>query len=117
MARHKSFKASGKNKSAEPVTFDIGYELDGNEKVEEFSAVPNKPGAVILDFIAEADSRDGGRAAAALVSFINDALIDDDKKRFAAVIRDPKIDVEIETLAGICEYLVSEYASRPTQQS
>lgn len=107
MARHKSFKT--KKKSTEPVTFDL--------EDKEFTAVPSKPGALILDFIADADSNDGGRAAGALVSFIVDSLIEEDKARFNELIRDPKISVEIETLAEICEYLVGEYASRPTEKS
>ncbi len=108
MPRHKSFSTK-KRKNVDPVTFDV------NE--EDFTAVPTRPGAVVLDFIADADSNDGGRAAAALVSFIVDSLVDEDKERFSALIRDPKVNVEIEDLAAICEFLISEYASRPTEKS
>lgn len=116
MARHKSFKVK-EVEELEAVTFDIEYKKDAKNKSEEFTALPNQPGAVILDFISDADSGDGGRAAAALITFIDNALVDEDKERFNSIIRDPAINVDIEVLAAICEHLISEYASRPTEPS
>ncbi len=116
MARHKSFKVQEVDE-VEPVTFDIEYKKDGSKKSEDFTALPTQPGAVILDFISDADSGDGGRAAGALVDFIETSLVEEDKERFNEIIRDPKINVDIEVLAAICEHLISEYASRPTPAS
>ncbi len=116
MARHRSFKVKDVEE-LDDVTFDIEYKKDGKNHTEDFTAQPNQPGAVILDFIADADSNDGGRAAGALITFIDTALVEEDKERFSKIIRDPQINVDIEVLASICEHLISEYASRPTEPS
>lgn len=109
--RHKSFSAGARTK--EPVTFDIETE----DKTESFTAVPAIPGARLLDFISDADSQDGGRAAGAIIEFLTDCIVEEDKERFSATLRDPKISIEIETLAAICEFLVGEYTQRPTTAS
>lgn len=105
--RHKVFSSKPKVKT--PVTF----ELDG----EEFTAVPQVPGARLLDFIADADSGDGGRAAQALVDFLTGVIVEEDRERFVSLIHDPDKVVEIDTLAEICEWMVGEYAKRPTELS
>lgn len=109
--RHKSFSAGKRSK--DPVTFDIETE----DTTHSFSAVPAIPGARLLDFIADADSDDGGKAAGAIIEFITDCVTDEDRERFSTVIRDPEISIEIETLAAIVEFLVGEYTTRPTTGS
>jgi len=91
----------------------VTFELDG----EEFTAVPAIPGAKLLDFIADADSDDGGRASQALIDFMESVIVPDDRERFSALIRDEDRVIEIELLAEICEWLVGEYAARPTESS
>lgn len=108
--RHKVF--TSKPKVQIPVTFDV----TGDGFTETFSAVPAIPGAQLLDFISDADSNDGGRASQALIDFMQSVILDDDKERFAELIRDPDKVIEIELLAEICEWLVGEYAARPTEQ-
>lgn len=103
--RHRDF-SSKRKKQSEPVTFTV--------EGQDFTAAKSIPGAVLLDFVADADSNDGGRAAGALVQFIENVIVEDDRERFQKLIRDPDIDVDIELLAEICEWLVSEYAARPT---
>jgi len=103
--RHRTF--SSKPKVQTPVTF----ELDG----EDFEARAAIPGAKLLDFIADADSDDGGRASQALIDFMESVIIKDHQERFRALIRDEDRPIEIELLAEICEWLVGEYASRPTE--
>lgn len=105
--RHKVF--TSKPKVQTPVTF----ELDG----EQFTAVPAIPGAKLLDFIADADSDDGGRASQALIDFMESVIVEDDRERFTTMIRDEARVIEIELLAEICEWLVGEYATRPTEPS
>ena len=104
-ARHKIFKS--KPQVVTPVTF----ELDG----EKFTALPAIPGAKLLDFIRDADSGDGGRAAQALVDFLQDVIVEEDRDRFAELIRDERRPIEIALIAEICEWLVGEYAVRPTE--
>lgn len=103
--RHRTF--SSKPKVQTPVTF----ELDG----ETFEAKAAIPGAKLLDFIADADSDDGGRASQALIDFMESCIVKNDRERFVALIRDEERIIEIETLAEICEWLVGEYAARPTE--
>lgn len=101
-----------------PVTFDLaGQDAAGLGWTETFVAAPSIPGAMLLDFIADADSGDGGKAAQALVDFLAGVISPDDRDRFNELIRDPDKTVEIETLAEICEWLVGEYATRPTEPS
>lgn len=92
------------------MTFDI--EADG--RVESFTAVNQIPGARLLDFIADADSDDGGKAASAIIEFLTDCVIADHKERFQEIIRDPDFSIDVEVLASICEFLVTEYTQRPT---
>lgn len=114
--RHKSFTTAAPVQV--PVTFDVdGVDTDQRPWKESFEAVPAVPGAALLDFIADADSDDGGRASQALVDFLEGAIVEDDKERFRDLIRDPKRLIEIETLAQICEWLVEQYATRPTEPS
>jgi len=103
--RHRDF-SSKRKKTTDPVTFTI--------ESETFTAQPSIPGAVLLDFIADADSGDGGRAAQALVDFIEKVVVEDEREAFRDVIRDPEKDIDIATLAEICEWLVGEYTARPT---
>lgn len=106
MSRHKDF--SVKVEELEPVTFTIDD--------QEFAAEDAVPGAILLDFIKDADSGDGGRAAGALIDFIERVIVDEDRERFRDLIRDPKKKIDIALLGSICEWLVSEYAERPTKQ-
>lgn len=103
--RHKSFQRKPK------ITVPVSFDIDG----EQFTCVPQIPGAVLLDFIGDADSDDGGRAAEALIGFLENVVIQEERERFIGYIRSPETLIEIELLADICEYLVGEYAQRPTQ--
>jgi hypothetical protein len=103
--RHKDFSAGPRNN--DPITFT----LEG----ESFAAKSNIPGAKLLDFVVEADSTDGGKAAAALVDFIKTSLVKEDVDRFTTLIEDDDKSIQIETLGAICEWLVEQYTARPTQ--
>ena len=106
--RHKSFSAGARNR--EPVTFDI----ESEDRKETFTAVPAIPGARLLDFIADADSNDGGKAAAAIIDFLVDCVVEDDKERFKSALHDPDFSIDVEVLGSITEFLVGEYTQRPT---
>ena len=89
----------------DPVVFAV----DG----EEFECVAAVQGAAILDFVADAGSGDGSRAGQALVKFLRDVVIEDDKERFEQLINDPKRIVPIETIGEICGWLIEQYSERP----
>jgi len=103
--RHRTFTSAAPTQT-DPVTFDLNGHV--------FTCKAALPGAVLLDFVAEADSGDGGRAAAVLVTFIETALIPDDVDQFRFVVRDAETAIPVETIGEIASYLVEEYAGRPT---
>jgi hypothetical protein len=114
--RHRSFDVATPVDDA--VTFDInGVDIGKHKWTESFTAVPAIPGAKLLDFISDADSNDGGRASQALVDFLEGVIVPEDRERFQEMIRDETKVIEIETLAAICEWLVEQYAVRPTPPS
>jgi len=102
--RHKDFSSGTKVKT--PLTFNIDE--------EEFTARPAVPGALLLDFVAEADSEDPVRAADAVMSFFDLALVDEDKDRFRDFIRDPDVAIQMDIIAQVIEWLVEQYTARPT---
>lgn len=108
--RHRSFGVKKREELPEDeiITFDI----DG----EDFTARPDIPGAVILDFVAAADAGPG-KAAAKIMEFFERALDQENHKRFEAKVNDPDVIVEMETLSDIVAYLIEEYTSRPTGAS
>lgn len=115
--RHKSF--STRRPDNKPLTFDLeGVGLDKKPWSESFEAMPQIPGATLLDFIADADSNEGGRASQAVIDFLEGSIVEDDKERFRDLIRDPKRVIHIDDLADICEWLVEVYTDdTPTESS
>lgn len=98
--RHRSFSTTV---DKEPITFDV----DG----EEFTAVPDLPGGVLLDIAQTLMKRDF--SIEGLNSFFNAAIVPDDHERFAKMIRKeagPGLDV----LVDITKFLVEEYTGFPT---
>lgn len=115
--RHRSF--STRRPATKPVTFDLeGIDLNKKAWKESFEAIPQLPGASLLDFIADADSNEGGRASQAVIEFLEGCVLEDDKERFRELIRDPKRVIHIDDLADICEWLVEVYTDEtPTEPS
>jgi hypothetical protein len=72
-------------------------------------------GSVLLEFISNADSQDGGRSARALEEFFKDVLPPDDHARFQIMLKDPEIIVNLSDLGEIAAWLIEEYTARPTQ--
>jgi hypothetical protein len=104
------FKDFGKTQSVEDYE-PLGFSLNG----EEFQCRPALPGAMLLDFVRKADAESGGAAAEAIIQFMEEALEEPDQERFTAMIRDPDIIVEVETLGEIAGWIVEQYTSRPTK--
>jgi len=104
------FKDFGKTQTLDDFP-PLGFALNG----EEFVCRPAVAGAVLLDFVRRADSNSGGMAADAIVEFLEDSLEENDKERFVAMIRDPEVIVEVDTLGEIAGWLIEQYTSRPTK--
>ena len=108
MARHRDFSGGTSIEDFEPLTFTLN-----NQK---FETVPAIQGAVLLEFVAAADSDSGGAAATALYKFFEDVMEPSEYKRFMALLKDPKVIIDMELIGEIAGWLVEEYTSRPTKQ-
>lgn len=108
MARFKKFTGGRDISEFEPLEF----ELNG----VEFRAKPAIQGAVLLAFVRDASSDDGGDSAGALYNFLESALTAEEYVRFQEVLNDDKIIIDIEVIGEIVSWLVSEYSERPTEQ-
>lgn len=98
--RHRSF-STGVEK--DPITFDV----DG----EEFTAVPDIPGGVLLDIAGVLMS--GDFSIDGLNSFFNAAIVEGDHERFAKMIR-KEAGPGLAVLVDIVKFLVEEYTGFPT---
>lgn len=88
----------------------LGFSLYG----EQFDCYPSIQGGVLLKFVADGDSDDGGRAAEALLHIFERVLLPESYARFKALIDDPTRIVTIEKLGEIAVWLIEVYTKRPT---
>ncbi len=107
--RHKDFGAPKTMADFEPVTFALAG--------EEFTCHSAVQGSVLLRFIADADSNDGGRAAQAMRWFFTQVMSEDEVKRFYELIDGDDFVIDMQALAEITSWLVETYSSRPTEPS
>lgn len=108
MARFKKFTGGRDISEFEPLEFELNGVV--------FRAKPAIQGAVLLAFVRDASSDDGGDSAAALYNFLESALEAKEYERFNALLNDDKIIIDIEVIGEIVSWLVSEYSERPTVQ-
>lgn len=107
MARHKSFAGGTKISEFEPLNFSLND--------EEFNCHPAIPGAVLLEFVRDADSGTGD-SAKALYNFLSSAMPDEEYERLQKQLKNPEIIIDIDVIGEIVAWLVEEYSSRPTQR-
>jgi hypothetical protein len=107
--RHKDFGAPAKISDYEPVTFTICE--------QEFNCHPAVQGSLLLKFISDADSGDGGRAAAAMRWFFAQVMTEEEVARFYELIDGDEYVIDMQQLAEITSWLVEVYSSRPTEPS
>jgi hypothetical protein len=105
MARFKKFSGGTKITDFEPLTFSL------NDK--DFACHPAVPGAVLLEFVRDANG-EGGDSAAALYNFLEAAMPTDEYNRLDDVLKDPETIIDIEFIGEIVSWLVEEYSDRPT---
>ena len=105
MVRHRDFGAPASQD--EPVTFML-YD-------QTFRCVPALQGRTLLDFIATSAEEDGAASAKAVLEFFDVALVAADLERFTALTSAQDTVVPLDTLASIMEWLVEQYAGRPTE--
>ena len=107
MVRHRDFGSPASQD--EPITFTIYGQT--------FRCVPAIQGRTLLDFIAMSADDNGAASAGAVLQFFNVALVSADRERFTALTSADDTVVPLETLASIMEWLVEQYAGRPTEPS
>jgi len=107
MARRKTFNS--RQASTELI------ELDVNGTV--FHALPNLPGAVLLDFVASADDDNAAAMVKAMTQLINQSIVPEELEAWQAFVREPANNVTIELIMEVASYLAEEYTGRPTQPS
>lgn len=93
MAR-KSFQTAAPREIQE---FDINGEV--------FRLNPAIPGAVLLDFIADADEEDSAKMATTIREFLSTAVLTEDQERFWKFVRDPGNNVSLSVLAEVAGYV------------
>jgi hypothetical protein len=107
--RHKDFGAPVSIEDAEPLYFTY----DG----EDYYCRPEINGVVLLKFVRDADSGEGGKSAGALLDLFQKILLTDSYERFEKYVNDPDKIISIETLGEVAAWVIEEYTARPTPES
>jgi len=105
MTRFKDFGSPTTTK--EPITFAIHG--------EEFTAVPEIQGRVLMSFVERAGSEDAAAAASLTIEFFEKVLTEDSWTRFSALTESKDKVVPVELLAEIVGWLIEEYTDRPEE--
>lgn len=109
MTRRKSFKSHDPALD-EPLEFDLNGVI--------WPCISGKPGAVLLDFVANTRIDDPSTGAKATLDLLREAIIPERREEWDAYIRDPANNVDLDVLTDVATWLAEEYtADRPTQPS
>jgi hypothetical protein len=106
--RFKDFGNAGQDPNAQPIKF----KLHG----EEFNAIPEIQGKVLLELIAES-SEDGSNTGLIMTKFFSNVLLPESLTRFNALVESQDKIVSVDTLSEITSWLIEEYSNRPTTRS
>ena len=94
--------------SDEPITFRLYGEI--------FRCTPVLQGYALMKFISgAADPENAASSADAVLEFFDHALYKEDKKRFQEMAESEEYIIPLDTLTKIMDWLVEQYAGRPTQ--
>lgn len=107
MTRSKNFDEGVEETPKEPVTFTI--------KGEEFVAVPEIQGKILIDLVKRSKSEDPTESFDMMMDLFTHALEEESLARFNALIEDKHRVVSIEQLANIVAFLLEEYTDRPEE--
>jgi len=103
--RHMNFGTPARITDYEPLTFSIAE--------QDFNCKPAIQGATLLYFVAEADSSDSGRSAAAIKLFFESCMEPEEYQRFWNLVEGDDYIFDMEELTAITTWLVEQYSSRP----
>jgi hypothetical protein len=102
---------------------DFGSPVDQDEPItftlygQTFRCATALQGRTLLDFIATSADDNGAASAKAVIEFFDVAIVAADRERFNAVTSSEDTVVPLDTLAKIMEWLIEQYAGRPTEPS
>jgi hypothetical protein len=109
MARSpKNFGSGTPQKKRDPITFILHD--------EEFTAVPQIQGALLIQLVKDSQSEDTSKAASVILNFLDEVLEEESLDRFKELTHSKDRFVDMETLASIVAWLVEEYTNRPEEQ-
>ena len=98
-----SFKVAARR--VDPITFDLG----GDD--HEYSFVPPKQADMVIPMLgADSDLV----AAKAAFEWLDSGLSTEDQDRISARLKDPKDDLDIDTIEEVVTKLVEQVSARPT---
>jgi hypothetical protein len=95
--------------SDEPIIFQI-YE-------EEFKCRPSIQGRTLIELVSQADQADMAKAAGAILTFMDRVLVPSSRERFQEMTESDDRIVDMDTLSAVMEWLIEQYAGRPTEES
>jgi hypothetical protein len=97
----------------EPGSDEFRPETRG-EVTEKFRAIAAVPGALMLD-VAASGAAGAEFQASALRRFLSRVIVPEDRVRLNQVLDESTPVIDLPTLNAITEYLMGEYAARPTK--
>jgi len=106
-ARHKEFAVIDVSE-VEPLTFNLGG--------EEFECRKAVQGSELLEFVRNTATDDDAAAATAVIDFVRNSIIEEDRDRFSDLLESEEVIVPLDTLAEVGRWLLETYSGRPTQQ-
>ena len=105
-----SFKVA--KRRAQPITFD----LEGDDHVYTFTP-PKQAGTAMPLIKSDMDIKSdafGLAAARSTFKWLDDGLSDEDREHIEARLRDPKDDLDFDTLGEVVEALMERVTGKPT---
>jgi hypothetical protein len=95
--------------SDEPIVFEL-YE-------QSFRCRPAIQGRMLIDLVSQADQENMAKAALAILAFMDRVLVEESRVRFKEMTDSDDYIVDMQTLSDVMEWLIEQYAGRPTEGS
>lgn len=97
-----------KRRRVQPITFRL------DDDPHSYTFNPPKDAVMVLPMIESGDISDGAQTKAAF-NWLGEGLSEDDNKRLIGRLRDPKDDLDVETISELVQALTEKVSGgRPT---
>lgn len=91
----------------------LEIENEDNGVVTEFAMSPAIPGAVLLDYLSQADTEQPGKMAELVTNLLDQAIAAEDLDRWHAYIREPSNNINLNTLSEIAGWASEVLSGNP----